>query len=72
MILQVYVDERTYRALWRVAERTGRSIEELAEAAVSNETSKTREWHEVLPPGHPERSLDATLESALHLSGYRR
>lgn len=50
MILQVYIDERTHRALFRVSERTGRSMEELAEAAVANETSKTKEWHEVLPP----------------------
>lgn len=50
MILQVYIDERTHRALFRVAERTGRSMEELAEAAVGNEISKKREWHEAMPP----------------------
>lgn len=71
MILSVYVDERTYRALVRVSERIGRPVEDLASSAVENEVMRTREWTEVLPPGHPEKSLDRTLGSSLHLSGYR-
>jgi len=66
MRITVYLDERTYRALHRISSNTGRSIEDLAEAAIQNETSRTPEWTEVLPPGR--RSLD---EPAPHFSEAR-
>lgn len=39
-ILSCYVDQRTLMALERVSAETGRGIEELAEAAISDAASK--------------------------------
>lgn len=49
MIIQVYIDEHTHRTLFRIAEKTGRTVENLAEAAVSEAALKTPEWREVIP-----------------------
>ena len=35
-ILRVYVDDRTMAALKKISEETGRDVEQLAEAAVSD------------------------------------
>lgn len=40
-ILQCYVDDRTMHILKRESIARGRSVEELAEAAISNEASKS-------------------------------
>jgi hypothetical protein len=40
MILQCYVDDRTYAVLQNVACNTGRTVEQLAEAAIENEALK--------------------------------
>lgn len=63
--MTIVLSERAYRALSLYSDRTGRSMEELAEAAVENEISQTREWDDVLPPPRcsdaDERMPDDTL-----------
>lgn len=49
MILRVYVDDRTLAILRDVSEQTGRSVEDLAEAAVAEAAIKTE--RDAVPKG---------------------
>lgn len=40
-VLRVYVDNRTFSILSEYAQRTGRSVEELAEAAIAEEALRS-------------------------------
>ena len=57
-VLQVFVDERTFRALTMYANNRGdgRTVEDLASAAVEDSASRIREWVDCLPPNSPLRS----------------
>ncbi len=52
MILQCYIDDRTLAILKRVSEQTGRTIEDLAEAAISDAASGA-DRDQPQPKDHP-------------------
>lgn len=49
-IIKVYVDDRTLATLERVSAESGRSIEDLAEAAISEAACRAR--RDEAPKGH--------------------